>query len=79
MCLLFTFLLVNNNKVGITNKKQTLLHHLRTIQYLDCFTGILEIKRESTEEQKIGTWGFIILLSLYFCVCSIFSIIKKLN
>lgn len=35
-----------------------------------------EIKRESIEEIKRGSEGFIILSSLYFCGCLDFSIIK---
>lgn len=39
--------------------------------------GILEIKRESIEKIKIDTWGLITLLSLYFSVCLILSIIEN--
>lgn len=65
----FTFLLVNNNKVGITNKYTTPLTPFMNDTISRLLQGILEIKRESIEKIKIDTWGFIILLSLYFSVC----------
>lgn len=75
--LFFTFLLVNNNKVGITNKYKTPLTPFMNDTISRLLQGILEIKRESIEKIKIDTWGFIILLSLYFSVCLIFSIIEN--